>query len=152
VSRAIAVADAARSAAFYRDVLGFDINESPDGSEASNGPALLRFDASGPGPAIVFFETNDVDAMHGAIRASGGETGEIAKVNWIKMRMFEIRDPDGNNFWFGQSFDKPDGVPPAAMLHKALSRLPLTDIPGSDSMPCRRTKAAATCSPFRGRR
>jgi catechol 2,3-dioxygenase-like lactoylglutathione lyase family enzyme len=120
VSRAIATWDIARSAAFYRDVLGFDIHEAPDGTEASSGPALLHFDADGRAPAIVFFETDDVDAMHAAIRARGGETSEIAKVNWIKMRMFEIRDPDGNILWFGQSFDKPDAVAPAAMFHKAL--------------------------------
>jgi predicted enzyme related to lactoylglutathione lyase len=97
VSRSLAVADAVRSAAFYRDVLGFEIHQGPDGTEATCGPALLHFGARGPGRAIVFFETDDIDAMHSDIRARGGPTSEIVKVNWIKMRMFEIRDPDGNS-------------------------------------------------------
>jgi len=77
----------------------------------------------------VFFETGDIDAMQSAIRARGGQTSEIVRVNWIKMRMFEIRDPDGNTLWFGQSYDKPHTPPPDPMFEKALPRLPLTDLP-----------------------
>ena len=57
VSRSLAVADTARSAAFYRDVLAFAIHQTPDGMEATNGPARLHFDVAGPAPAVVFFET-----------------------------------------------------------------------------------------------
>jgi predicted enzyme related to lactoylglutathione lyase len=129
VSRSIGVADLARGAAFYRDVLGFEIHESADGAEATSGPARLHLDCGVSGPAILFFETADVDAMQAVIRARGGQTSEIARVNWIKMRMFLIRDPDGNTLWFGQSFDKPHADRPAPMFEKALPRLPLTDLP-----------------------
>lgn len=129
VSRRISVADIACSAAFYREVLGFEIHEVPDGAEATLGPALVHLDAGAPAPAVLFFETDDVAAMHTAIRARGGKTSEIVKVNWIKMEMFEIRDRDGNTLWFGQSYDKPDAVHPATMFQKALPELPLTGVP-----------------------
>ena len=41
VSRLIAVRDMARGAAFYRDVLGFDIHDAPDGTEASSGHLVV---------------------------------------------------------------------------------------------------------------
>jgi catechol 2,3-dioxygenase-like lactoylglutathione lyase family enzyme len=122
------VADIARSAAFYRDVLGFDIRAVTDGVEAVSGPALVHFVAGAPEAAVIFFETGDVAAMQAAIRARGGQTSELVKVNWVKMQMFEVRDPDGNTLWFGQSYDKPDAVLPAAMFQKALPELPLTDV------------------------
>jgi catechol 2,3-dioxygenase-like lactoylglutathione lyase family enzyme len=128
VSRWLTVSDVARSAAFYRDVLGFEIREVANGTEATNGPALLHFDAGTPRPAAVFFETADVAAMHAALRARGAQASEIVKVNWVKMQMFEIRDPDGITLWFGQSYDKPHADQPAPMFEKALPRLPLTDL------------------------
>lgn len=129
VSRSIRVSQVPRSAAFYGDVLGFAIEEGPNGTEAINGPALVHFEAGAPRPAVLFFETDNIDAMHAAIRARGGQTSELVKVNWVKMQMFEIRDPDANTLWFGQSYDKPHAAQPLAMFQKALPRLPLTDIP-----------------------
>ncbi len=80
----------------------------------------------------MFFPTDDVVAMHTAVRTRGGEPSGLEKVNWIKMRMFEIRDPDGHTLWFGQSFDEPDphqlGKRP--MLEKIMPELPLDDVPG----------------------
>lgn len=130
VMRIIDVADAARSANFYRDVLGFDIRDRAGVVEAEYGPARIQF-ARPDGPlksAILFFETGDVDAMHAAIRARGGTPSPPEKVNWIKMRMFEIRDPDGHALWFGQSYDKPDAHAPSPMMLKALPELPVDDV------------------------
>jgi len=127
VSLWLTVGDVARSAAFYRDVLGFEIHQAGDGTEATSGPARLHFDPAGSGPAIVFFETDDVEAMHSAICSRGIAASELVKVNWVKMRIFEIRDPDGNTLWFGQSYDKPH-TPRPGMFQKALPRLPLTDL------------------------
>jgi predicted enzyme related to lactoylglutathione lyase len=124
VSRRIAVADLSRSAAFYRDVLGFEVH----GAEVTRGPALLHLDAGGSGQSMVFFETDDVAAMQAAVRALGVQTSELARVNWIKMEMFEVRDPDGNTVWFGQSYDRPDTSAPAPVFRKALPRLPLGDL------------------------
>lgn len=112
VMRSIGVADAARSTVFYRDVLGFEIREQAGVIEALNGPARIRFGTHDYAPdnwekprprgsAMLFFETDDAAAMHAAIRARGGNPSEMEKVNWIKMRMFEVRDPDGHTLCSG---------------------------------------------------
>jgi len=130
VMRFIDVADAARSSGFYRDVLGFEVRDQSGIVEAVCGPARIQFvNQDQPRRStIVFFETGDVDAMHAAIRARGGTPSEPEKVNWIKMRMFEIRDPDGHALWFGQSYDKPDAHTPSPMMRKALPELPFNDV------------------------
>jgi uncharacterized glyoxalase superfamily protein PhnB len=97
-------------------VLGFDAGErGADGSiELTSGRARIHLggvdtapDLSSDGPpgsAIVFFDVNDVEAMHAAIRTRGGQPSALEKVNWIKRRVFEVRDPDGHVAWFGQSY------------------------------------------------
>jgi catechol 2,3-dioxygenase-like lactoylglutathione lyase family enzyme len=144
VMRYLPVANLSRSIGFYRDVLGFEIREQEGGVEALMGPARIRFGKEGyaptdwntpkpPGSAILFLESDDVEALHAAMRARGGAPGGIEKVNWIKMRMFEIRDPDGNVLWFGQSYhkyqDSPsrrDGQPRGLRL--ALPELPCVNV------------------------
>jgi catechol 2,3-dioxygenase-like lactoylglutathione lyase family enzyme len=137
--RFIGVADAARSIAFYRDVLGFGIRDDSGITEAVYGPARIRFGEQDRAPgiseqprprgsAILFFETGDVEAFHAAVRARGGITSELEKVNGIKMRMFEIRDPDGHTLWFGQSYDHPCQPAPAPMMEKALPHMPVGDV------------------------
>jgi len=122
VMRFLPVADLNRSVAFYRDELGFEIREEQDGVEAVMGPARIRFGKEGyaptdwstpkpPGSAVLFLQSYDVEALHAAIRARGGKPSGIERVNWIKMRMFEIRDPDGNVIWFGQSYHKHQDSP-----------------------------------------
>ena len=139
VMRFIGVGDTARSVHFYRDVLGFEVHEASGTIEAVHGPARVRFGAQDyspldwenprpPGSAILFFQTDDVQAMQAAIRARGGTPSELEKVNWIKMQMFEIRDPDGHTLWFGQSYDVPHTPSPRRMLQKALPELPLDDV------------------------
>jgi catechol 2,3-dioxygenase-like lactoylglutathione lyase family enzyme len=146
LSRHLSVADLERSVAFYRDVLGFEVHLVPtvDGVpatvEAVRGPARIQFgtqdtayDSTGQprprGAAILFFETDDVEAMRAAVRAGGGAPSELENVNWIKMRMFAIRDPDGHTLWFGQSFQQPDPARnPHRQLRKALPELPLDDV------------------------
>ena len=130
VTRLIGVADDARSILFYRDVLGFEIRDEAGAVEAVSGPARIQFARHGEPPksAIVFFQTDDVEAMHAAIRARGGLPSELEKVNWIKMRMFEIRDPDGHTLWFGQSYDKPHTSGPTPMMLRALPELPFNDV------------------------
>lgn len=139
VMRFIGVADTARSAHFYRDVLGFEVRDQAGALEALYGPARIRFGSQDhqpdgwgepppAGSAIIFFQTADVAAMHAAIRARGGAPSPLEKVNWIKMRMFEIRDPDGHALWFGQSYDVPHTPGPPAMMQKALPELPFDDV------------------------
>jgi len=144
VMRYLPVADVHRSVAFYRDVLGFEIKHEADGIEAYMGPARIRFGKEGygptdwqtprkPGSAILFMQSDDVAATHAAMRGRGGSPSEIERVNWIKMRMFEIRDPDGNVLWFGQSYhveqDSPSrrGSQPVG-LRQALPELPFDNV------------------------
>jgi uncharacterized glyoxalase superfamily protein PhnB len=146
LSRYLAVAEMARSIAFYRDLLGFDVRSVRDGHgvptevEVTNGPAVIRLgvldsapDSTGVprprGSAILFFQTDDVALMRDAITARSGKPSELEKVNWIKMRMFDIKDPDGHTLWFGQSFQQPDS-PRAAeyQLRKIMPSLPLSDV------------------------
>ncbi len=136
VSRFLAVADVARSIAFYRDVLGFSARENA----VESGPARIEFgvadgapDSTGRsrprGSAIVYFETDDVAALREAVIARGGKPSELEKANWIKMRVFEIRDPDGHTLWFGQSFQEPEPAKdPLRQLRQALPELPLSDV------------------------
>jgi catechol 2,3-dioxygenase-like lactoylglutathione lyase family enzyme len=139
VMRLIGVADVARSVLFYRDVLGFEVRESGSEIEVVNGPACIRlgaddyapdnWDAPRPrGSVMLFFETDDLSAIHAMICGRGGNPSDIEKVNWIKMQMFQIRDPDGHMLWFGQSYDQPVPPAPPPMLHKALPELPFDDV------------------------
>jgi catechol 2,3-dioxygenase-like lactoylglutathione lyase family enzyme len=128
VARTLRVADLARAAAFYRDVLGFEVRESEGVLEARRGPACVRLEAGPPEPAMIFFETDDAAAMQAAIRTRGGAPGEIAPVNWVKMQIFELRDPDGHTVWFGQSYNTPDSVPARPMIQKLLPCLPVSDV------------------------
>ena len=153
VSRFLASADVDRSLAFYRDVLGFEVPavsslgnvsdafSAPATTEVVSGPARIQIgpgdstvDSTGErrprGSAVLFFETDDVGAMRDAVCARGGKPSELEKVNWIKMRMFEIRDPDGHTIWFGQSFQEPDSPrEPRRQLQQMLAELPLSNVP-----------------------
>ena len=139
VMRFLGIAEAARSIAFYRDVLGFEVQDRDGGIEAIHGPARIRFGAEDyapgewehprpPGSAIVFFQTNDVAALHSAIRARCGAVSGLEKVNGIKMQVFEIRDPDGHTLWFGESYDRPHEPAPPPMMQNALPELPFDDV------------------------
>ena len=139
VMRFIGVADSARSILFYRDILGFEVRDQQGTIEAVYGPACIQLGTADHAPndwntprprgsAILFFQTDDVAAMHAGIRARGGSPSELEKVNWIKMRMFEIRDPDGHTLWFGQSYDVPHSPVSAPMMQKALPELPCDDV------------------------
>jgi uncharacterized glyoxalase superfamily protein PhnB len=86
-------------------------------------------------------QSHDVEALHTAIRARGGNPSSIEKVNWIKMRIFEIRDPDGNVLWFGQTYhvhqDSPsrrDGQPQG--LRHAMPELPCNDVAAAVTYYC----------------
>ncbi len=82
-----------------------------------------------PGSAILFFQIDDVEAMHSVISARGGKPSDIEKVNWIKMRMFEVCDPDDHKLWFGQSYDEQHEPAPKRLLEKIMPELPLSNVP-----------------------
>lgn len=132
---------------FTAKVLGFEIREpgkdygAHAAAELVAGPARIQLSTdSGRGAAVLFFETDDVDATHAYIAARGGEPSNIERVNWIKMAMFEVRDPDGHSLWFGKSFNKPhteeQPAPGMPFLWQILPELPLDDVPAGVAYYC----------------
>jgi catechol 2,3-dioxygenase-like lactoylglutathione lyase family enzyme len=135
VSRHLDVAHLARSVTFYRDILGFEVHAHADHSaELTLGPARLTLgsrppDTEGEGRAILFFETDDVAATYDILAARGAEPTPPEVVNWIKMRMIEVRDPEGNTLWFGNAVGGGhERSPHQRMLRKVMPELPLSDV------------------------
>ncbi len=138
VNRALRVTDPGRSDVFYREVLGFEARAvGPDAgsgvvAELVRGPARIQLVAGtpeeAPSPGVVFLQTQDVAALHAEIAARGGRPGPRARVNWLKYEVFEVRDPHGHTFWFGQSYNQPDIERPDPMLLQALPELPCQDV------------------------
>ncbi len=144
VSRWLGARDLARTVAFWTGVLGFATSRRLDdgGMELTSGRARIRFgdtdhapdfstEGRPPGAAIVFFDTNDVAAMHAAIKHRGGAPSDIEKVNWLKRRIFEIRDPDGHVIWFGQSYHAKSQERSRRMMRTIMPELPCDDVPAS---------------------
>jgi uncharacterized glyoxalase superfamily protein PhnB len=142
VSRVLGARDVDRAVAFWCDVLGFEVSgPADDGVELRSGGARIQVgqrdvapdlaNEGPPGSAIVFFDTNDVEAMHAAIRRRGGQPSELEKVNWIKRRVFEVRDPDGHVVWFGQSYHQKSADRPRRMMSRIMPELPCDDVPAA---------------------
>lgn len=135
VSRSLGTRDRERTVNFWRDVLGFELRGSVEGGDAelTSGRARIRLGEEGrsPGSAVIFFDTDDIERMHAAIRARGGQPTEIENVNWIKRRVFEVRDPDGHVIWFGQSYHQRSPDRPRRMLSRAMPGLPFDDVPAA---------------------
>lgn len=134
VSRHLDVADLVRSVTFYRDTLGFEVHAHPGHSaELTLGPARITLGRRDPRAdtaqrRILFFETDDVEATYDILAARGAEPTTPEDVNWIKMRMVEVRDPDGNIVWFGTGFGGPDKPRPHGTLRRVMPELPFTDV------------------------
>ena len=137
VSRHLDVADIVRTVAFYRDILGFEVR--PDtlrgaGSpELTLGPARITLGKRDPAAkpserSILFFETDDVAATYDILAARGAKPTVPEDVNWIKMRMIEVRDPDGNTLWFGKGFGGPGKTFPKPALRAVMPELPFNDV------------------------
>jgi uncharacterized glyoxalase superfamily protein PhnB len=121
----LGVVDASRSAAFYREVLGFTQTDCHRENgrlvvgELRLGQARLQV-AEHDGVAdtpeqhgarhatILFFECDDVVAYHASLRSRGASPSDLSVEQfWIRMKMFEIDDPDHHTLWFGQRTDEP---------------------------------------------
>lgn len=122
VHRTIPVTDPARSHAFYQDVLGFTLYEG----EALYGPARLAFGPPGA-PVTVLFPVADLDAFWDKLFATGANPSTPGKVNWIKYRVFEVVDPDGNKLWFARTYNV-EVSPRRGQLRTALPRLHFSDV------------------------
>ena len=135
LSRHLDVADLAQAVTFYRDILGFEVHAHADHSaELTLGPARITLGSRDPrtggdGRSILFFATDDVAATYDILVARGAEPTAPEVVNWIKMRMIEVRDPDGNTLWFGDAVGGGhERSPHQRMLRKVMPELPLSDV------------------------
>lgn len=141
VSRHLGTKDIQAAISFWCDVLGFEESETTSQAlrEVTLGEASVRLGAHdrgplleggprAPGSAVVFFHTNDVEGLHALVRSRGGQPSELEKVNGLKMRVFEVRDPDEHALWFGQSYQRATPASPPAMIQEALPELPFSDV------------------------
>jgi uncharacterized glyoxalase superfamily protein PhnB len=142
VSRSLAVTDLDQSISFYRDVLGFELKPESTPAELVLGPVELRLESTNDRrTTILFLQTDDVAALHFTLQTRGTTPSEIVKVNWIQMSMFEIRDPDGNVLWFGQTYHKEQGNPShrdgqPRGLRQALPELPFGNVSAAVTYYC----------------
>jgi uncharacterized glyoxalase superfamily protein PhnB len=134
------VTDIVRTVAFYRDVLGFEVHadalQSGGPPELTLGPARITLGRRAPSAPslernILFFETDDIAATYDILVARGAKPTLPEDVNWIKMRMIEVRDPDGNILWFGRGFGGPNKPQQQRMLLKVMPELPCTNVPAA---------------------
>lgn len=108
----IAVPDLQRSAAYYRDVLGFEIHTIEDPGwlffrsgacliMAGECPDALRPDQLGDHSYFAYLEVDDIDDLYSTLRARDADVvKEMCEESW-GMREFGIRTIDGHRIMFG---------------------------------------------------
>ena len=108
----IAVQDLEKSARFYRDVLGFEVSEIDDPGwrfflrdecfiMAGECPDSLSPEELGDHSYFAYLETDDIDALYGALIVKDVTViKELRDEPW-GMREFGIRTVDGHRIMFG---------------------------------------------------
>jgi predicted enzyme related to lactoylglutathione lyase len=116
----LAVPDLARSAAFYRDVLGFEIKEIgdpgwrmyvQDGCRIMAGqcPDAMPVAQLGDHSYFAYLVVDNVDAYHERVASAGAEIIKaLASEEW-GMREFGLRTVDGHRIVVGQDLRGRDG-------------------------------------------
>lgn len=105
------VRDLPRSLAYYRDVLGFEVDwvygEPPDFASVSRGKGVLFLgvDDATPGSWVMFF-TRDVDALHREIAGRGAIVRMAPRDMPWGVREMQVADPDGNIMRFGTGIEE----------------------------------------------
>jgi catechol 2,3-dioxygenase-like lactoylglutathione lyase family enzyme len=103
VSRHLSVADLDRSAAFYRDVLGFDVRSVSEGDSITI--LLIASTKRHTGIGSCYVSLRDADALHAELLARRGNVqGEPISHPW-GLRDFHVLDSEGNQIRFGQTFE-----------------------------------------------
>jgi uncharacterized glyoxalase superfamily protein PhnB len=89
--------DAARSAAFYGPLFGWELHLSPAGAHIANVSPPGGFDASSTRPKLYFrVEPGQLEAVVAKVRELGGTAGEINE--WASGRGVACRDDQGVEF------------------------------------------------------
>jgi len=108
----IAVNDLPRSAAYYRDVLGFEVLEILDPGwrffrrdncliMAGECRDALSPEALGDHSYFAYLEVDDIDELHASIIARGAVVMKSLRSEPWGMREFGIRTIDGHRIMFG---------------------------------------------------
>jgi len=139
--RFVPVSNLQTSVEFYSKQLGFIETElQRDYSvgaaiEMTLGPAHIQLCPVPSGEQleteIFFFVSENISECRETLQQRGATPSSLQRVNWIKMEMCEVRDPDGNVLWFGQSFHQPDQERPRPMVEQFLPHLPVDDVPAA---------------------
>ncbi len=110
----LAVPDLARSGAFYRDVLGFDVHEMGDAGwrlfvkdecriMAGQCPDALPAQELGDHSYFAYLVVDDVDGYCAQVLAAGGELIKPLRTETWGMREFGIRTVDGHRVMVGSA-------------------------------------------------
>ena len=95
----LAVRDVTASQAYYRDVLGAQVNwiwDDTFGSVCLGGDELFLYRSDELRPSISSLFVDDARAVHDAMAARGAEVVEALGVRPWGVEEFSVRDPDGN--------------------------------------------------------
>ena len=109
----LAVPDLERSAAFYRDVLGFEIREMGDAGwrlyvrdacriMAGECPDATPVSELGDHSYVAYLVVDDVDALYEDVAAAGADFVKALVTEAWGMREFGVRTIDGHRIMFGQ--------------------------------------------------
>ena len=112
----LAVPDLERSAAFYREVLGFEIREMGDpgwrmyvrdacrimAGECRDATPVAQL---GDHSYFAYLVVDDIDALHGKVAAAGVDFVKALATEPWGMREFGVRTVDGHRIMFGQEVE-----------------------------------------------
>jgi len=112
-SVAVVVSDERKAKEWYRDRLGFEIQEDmehwvvvgPPGSPT--GIHLCKGETLEPGNTGILFYADNVEATYQELKGKGVEfTRELDKAEWNQnIKYAKFKDPDGNEFWLMPKVD-----------------------------------------------
>jgi len=108
----IAVPDLEKSEAFYRDVLGFRVEEIGDPGwrfyingaafiMAGECPGAIAPHELGDHSYFAYFDVDDIDAYYSAVKKSGADITKPLRDEPWGQREFGIRTVDGHRIMFG---------------------------------------------------
>jgi predicted enzyme related to lactoylglutathione lyase len=105
----ISAADSRRAMDFYKNVFGWDFQDSGmpnveyNMTRAGGDPGGAVYPAQDDGPSVlVYFDTDEIDASVGKVREAGGEAEDkapIPGVGWFS----HCKDTEGNSFGLFQT-------------------------------------------------
>jgi predicted enzyme related to lactoylglutathione lyase len=112
----LAVPDLERSAAFYRDVLGFEIRDMGDPGwrmyvrdacriMAGECPGAIPPQQLGDHSYFGYLVVDDIDGLHAKAFAAGAEITKAPADEAWGMREFGLRTVDGHRIMFGQELN-----------------------------------------------